>query len=1748
MIESLESRCLLAFTPVTIPPLQLLEGGANGQTILPGTTVAKFQGNAGSLYMGTIDFGDGNVDTSALGIEEGNTNVYDVVTFLGHNYAEENQYTIVATMTDLGPSGERGVTTSVAQVFDAPLTATAVPIVATASAVPQTVTAATFTDADLGPGGAGNPATDYSATVDLGSGPLPATVVKTGAGSYRVDLTTTFPTVILPSAGKKATVLITDTDGQNPPSGSRSTATVTPSVVVNAATFTVSAANPMPTTFVEGRSSAGLVAAINDTNPGALSTDFASIVITWGDNGPTSTGFAVPVGGGKFNIFGVHTYSEEGNYPVSVKVTDVSGKSVDNSASPGTLTVSDAPLTAGTLTVNTAGVEHTTATAITATFSDGDVVNTNPADYAYTINWGDGTTSPASSANISSNGGPGLWKLTSTHNYAEEGVFPITVTVYDTDGGPITGRVNTTLTGSTTVADAPLTPGTFTVNNAGTENATPSSITVTFNDADTANTQAGDYLASIFWGDGSSSLGTVATNGAAGAWKVTATHTYGEESTYPVTVVITDTDGPDGSTAVARSSIGMSGEIKVGDAPLTASPATFTATEGLPISPTTVLATFVDTNTKAPLSDYPAGSVTINWGDGTPLDTSAVVTQPGGIGMPFSISGSSHIFPSEGGPFTGTITVKDAGGFTLNIPLSTTVAEAPLFPQSPPAPPFTIAEGGSVSGTLVSFVNTNPFEPPSEQNYTVTQIDWGDGTVVNNPASATITPNSLGGFDVGGVSHQYTNDGNYTIKVTIKEASDTTGSGSVITNTVKVNEAPLTVSPRTVTGTEGFPLAATAVLATFTDPNPTRPASAYTIQLNYGDGTATVPGMAVSTGTPGSFMVLAVTPHTYVEEGLYAPNPFTGTGGIKVSVFDSEGGPITGLTPFTTSSTANIADAPLTAGPAVTATNDTVAQGNPPIMEWIPFTTNVGKFIDTNPLATTQIEYLATISWGDGSMSQGTVIHVAGDANGLFTVQGTHQYAEEGTYNLTIFANDVGGSTVTLTNDKVVVQDAPLTVKSTGPAVTQEGSLFVGQIVTFTDPNPTDSPSDYTATVNWGDGPTVTLPTSAIVGGGGTFAINASHTYTDEGNFAAVVTVYDTDGKPLTTQTGYTATTNITVQDAPLFPGTFTVNTQGVEGPTSTATAITATFTDADMTNTSASNYLAQIDWGDGITTTGTIASNGPAGTGLWKVTGSHHYAEEGAQAISVTIFDTDGGSSTTGRNNTTVSGTATVADAPLTAGTLTTQAGVEGSVAAQLTATFTDGDTGNTDPTDYVATIGWGDGSASVGTVTANGAAGAWKVNGTHVYNDEGTYSLTVTIVDTDHLPNPGPNRGTAILVGSVSVTDAPLVAGTFTVNTAGTEGSTATAITATFSDLDVTNTSANNYRAQIDWGGGVVTAGTIASNGAAGQWKVTGSNLYAEEGAKSIKVTIWDTDGSSVTTGRNNTTVSGSATVADAAIRIVSAPFSLVATEGAPQTSPLSLAVFQDGNPGAPVADFVPTSAGGEGGSVTVNWGDGTALQTLPASSIQPIGSGFFFVRGTHTYAEDGIYTATITVKDGGGAPAVSTTATVTVFDAPLSDTGNPQKINGTQGVALTNVLLGTLKDADPGGIAADYTGSINWGDGSAPDTHVTFVDSLTPGTFNAIGVSHTYATAGIFNIIVTVTDSDTHIPPPGVPRMSTMLVGTTANIAAAPPAGASLAPTGTTDTSLLVAAPSDVSGAVVDAAIDDLVDGTNKQSSTS
>ena len=185
-----------------------------------------------------------------------------------------------------------------------------------------------------------------------------------------------------------------------------------------------------------------------------------------------------------------------------------------------------------------------------------------------------------------------------------------------------------------------------------------------------------------------------------------------------------------------------------------------------------------------------------------------------------------------------------------------------------------------------------------------------------------------------------------------------------------------------------------------------------------------------------------------------------------------------------------------------------------------------------------------------------------------------------------------------------------------------------------------------------------------------------------------------------------------------------------------------------------------------------------------------------------------------------------------------------------------------------------------------------------------------------------------------------------------AATEGQSFTGNVATFTDPD-TNATASEYSATINWGDGTTSTGTISGTG--GNFTVSGSHTYAEEGSQTATVTITDTDNTS-----NQATASSQVTVADAALHATGVVPSVSGT-----TASGTVATFTDANPGGTLSDF----------TASINWGDGTTT----TGSVATVPGGFA-VSGSHTYAASGTYTITTTIKDAGGSTATATT-TVTI-----------------------------------------------------------------------------------------------------------------------------------------------------------------------
>jgi hypothetical protein len=365
-------------------------------------------------------------------------------------------------------------------------------------------------------------------------------------------------------------------------------------------------------------------------------------------------------------------------------------------------------------------------------------------------------------------------------------------------------------------------------------------------------------------------------------------------------------------------------------------------------------------------------------------------------------------------------------------------------------------------------------------------------------------------------------------------------------------------------------------------------------------------------------------------------------------------------------------------------------------------TTTLASFTDTNT-SDTASTFTASINWGDGTTSTGTVT----GSNGAFTVSGGHTYADEGSFPLGVSITDTANNTSLPLSGTVVAAEADVLTPQGVTFAANPGQAFSGTVATFTDGDTSNVAGDFSATINWGDG---TTTTGVIADTAGAIAVSGTHTYVATGQDAVTVTL--TDDTPGMATTTADSTANV----GPQLAGQIGL-TAATEGVALAGTTTLASFTDTNTSDT-ASTFTASINWGDGTTSTGTVTGS----NGAFTVSGGHTYADEGSFPLGVSITDT--------ANNTSLplSGTVVAAEADVLTPQGVTFAANPGQAFSGTVATFTDGDTSNV-AGDFSATINWGDGTTTTGVIADT--AGAIAVSGTHTYVATGQDAVTVTLTD---------------------------------------------------------------------------------------------------------------------------------------------------------------------------------------------------------------------------------------------------------------------------------------------------------------------------------------------------------------------------------------------------------------------------------
>jgi PKD repeat protein len=745
--------------------------------------------------------------------------------------------------------------------------------------------------------------------------------------------------------------------------------------------------------------------------------------------------------------------------------------------------------------VNITPTEGTTFTGAVATFADAAVL---PAAsfFSGTINWGDGTMSSFTGANPAEvTVLPGnVIRVSASHTYYRYGNYATSVTVNDSGGtnSTISAGAVVSITefgGAFAIAEASATVADQALTQVTAETITPieaqsfTGAVASFTDANSLSTAA-DFSATIRWGDGAITAGTIGRSAFGGFFDVIGTHTYAEDTTATGPLpVATDIFDLAGNNPALGSSLTITGAANVADAPLLSTGApSIPGVANVPLSVTNffppAVAVLSDGNPNPDAGDFPEmTSAQISWGDGTPLVFGTVVPLAGNT---FVVRGD-HTYTKPGN-YQIEVIMFDTGGSRTEA-----LSEAVITRQYPPPLPSFLGalavlpgiEGvaGFGGGALVAVVPFVDVDINAQVGDFSVQINYGDGTILPGKIEQSGSDKS-GGVDflVLAPTHIYSEEGTYTMTVTLTE----NGVGTISeTQPITVLDAQLTAEHAAFNAPED--VATTGVVATFTDPNLAAPVTGFTASITWGDGSPADTGN-ITQLAPGVFAVSGT--HTYTDS-----DPNIDPEGFPVGVTITD---IGGSVAFA-SSQANVFDQVLVDPPTnFKAVAGTVFQGN------------VASF-STAPLATAG-EFTAVINWGDGQSSQAAIMPAG---SGKFVVVGGHTYAKPGMYSVVTVVHGDEGQSV---SDTSIATVSLSSIAARGRKVTAlPRRTFSGTVASLTSASHAKG-SSFSALIDWGDG---SVSTGVVVarrksagGAGSAFAVLGRHAYAAPGNYAGQVSIF----------------------------------------------------------------------------------------------------------------------------------------------------------------------------------------------------------------------------------------------------------------------------------------------------------------------------------------------------------------------------------------------------------------------------------------------------------------------------------------------------------------------------------------------------------------------------------------------------------------------------------------------------------------
>ncbi|MFK0261389.1 Ig-like domain repeat protein [Streptomyces angustmyceticus] len=1448
----------------------------------------------------TFDFGDGTAPVT-VPLSDGSAG-----TTHAYTNAAQSPYPVTVTY-----SGDTNFTPSTGSSLHSVEQAATLTTVTAAPDPSVTGEAVTVTVSPVAPG-AGVPTGE--ATFDFGDGSPILT-------ARLVDGSATVTHVYTSASGSPYTITAHYSgDGDFAPSDDTIVHTVAPAETT---TTVLSSATPAAV-----GQTVTLIARVTPVPPGA-GTPTGTVTFDFGDGSPTVT---APVSGNLATVTHAWTttagspytvtasYAGDGDFAASV---GTAAQRVAMSVSTTSTTVSSAPdpSVVGSTVTFTAAVavlppaSGTPTGTVTFAFGDGSPTVTVPLT---------GTTA------------------TATHAYTTAGPYSVTASYSgDADFAGSSGVDSQTVDQAGTTTTLVSAPDPSVTGEPATFTATVASA------AAGAGTPTG-YVAFDF-GDGSAVVLVPVADGAA-----VAVHPYTGTagSPYPVTAAYNGDTNFTGSSDTDAQTVNPAATSTV----VIASPQPSSA--GQPVTLTAAIATV------PPATGTPTGTVTFDFGDGTPTVTIDAVA---------GLATVVHAYTTTGGsPYTVTASYHGDDDFSASAGTTTQTVG-----QTATALTVTTGGGPSVVGEPVTVAVTAAAVPPGAgvPDGTVT-VDFGDGTA---PATVALA----GGAAL--LTHAYTTSlgSPYAISVVYNGSGDFTTAAATATQTVLPDATTTTVSDAPEPSVAGQPVTFTATVAPAA---PGAGAPTGTMTFDFGDGTDPV-AAAVVAGV------------------ATAEHAFAGTAGSPYTVTATYGGD----TDFTGSagSTGHFVDR-AAADVVITVAPDTSVPGQPVTVTATLSASAPGAGTPTGTV---------TVDFGDGTApvavplvgGAATVTHAwAGTAGSPYVV--TVAYSGDTDFGPT---SATGSHTVTAAASTTSVSSVP------NPAVPGQPVTVTATVAAVP---PGDGTPTGTVTFDFGDG---TPPVTAPVTDG---TATTTHAWTGTaGSPYTLTTTYqgDTDFAPSS------CTTTQTVG-----PGASTTTVSGLPEPSVTGAPVTffARVT-PDAPGDGAPTGTVTFDFGDGTAPAVATVTQGLATTvhaftgaaGPYTVTAGYSgdddfIASVGSathtvqQASTTTVVDSSPDPSVAGQE---VTVTATVAAVAPGAGTPTGTVTFDfGDGSAPVAVPLTGGTA--TAPHTWTGTVG----SPYPVTATYSGDPGfnASAGNGTQTVGPAAT-GTTLTSSPDPSVP------GQSV---DLTATVAPVAPG------AGTPTGTVT----------------------FDFGDGTAPVTVPLTNGTATTphtWTTTAGSPY------SLTATYHGDGDFDPSTGGDTQTV-GPVT---AAMTVTSSPEPSTAGQNVTFTARVSP---------------VPPGAGTPTGTVTFDFGDGTAPVTAPVlGGVATTDHAYATTTGspytiTATYSGDADFTtATATAPHAVTAGAATTATTVTSSPDPTV-TGQPVTVTavvapapagtgvptgtvtfdfGDGTAAITAPLSGgtvtvahtyTSATGSPYGITANYSGDANFSSSAGSDTQTVLPSATT------------------------------------------------------------------------------------------------------